>query len=89
MNTTELPAMIRECVDGGAQPVSLGEVKARAVMTERRVRPGRLGVAAAGVAAAGIAGALVASQVPPAGRPSRACFVAASRLLVRWKPVTG
>ena len=63
MNTTELPAMIRECVDGGAQPVSLGEVKARAVMTERRVRPGRLGVAAAGVAAAGIAGALVASQV--------------------------
>lgn len=32
-------------------------------MTERRVRPGRLGVAAAGVAAAGIAGALVASQV--------------------------
>ena len=63
MNTTELPAMIRECVDGGAQPVSLGEVKARAVMTERRVRPGRLGVAAAGVAAAGIAGALVASHV--------------------------
>src|SRR5215469_5054708 len=69
MNTTELPAMIRECVDGGTQPISLGEVRARAVMPERRVRPApvrreaRLGAAAAGVAAAGIAAALVASQV--------------------------
>jgi hypothetical protein len=69
MNTRELPVMIRECVDEGAQPISLGEVRARAVMTGRRARPApvrrevRLGVAATGLAAAGIAGALVASQV--------------------------
>jgi hypothetical protein len=69
MSTTKLAAMIRECVDGGTQPISLGEVRARAAVTERRVRPvpvrrgTRLAVAATGVAAAGIAGALVASQV--------------------------
>jgi hypothetical protein len=69
MNTTELPAMIRECVDAGAQPISPAEVRARAVLTEHRVRPARvrrgtrLGVAAAGVAAAGLAGVLAAGQV--------------------------
>jgi hypothetical protein len=68
MNTTELPEMIRECVDGRTPPISPGEIRARAAMTERRVRPvparrgGWLGAAATGVAAAGIAGALVASQ---------------------------
>ena len=69
MNTTDLPPLIRECVAGGANPVTFGEIKARAVMTERTVRRvpmrrgARLGVAATGLAAAGIAGALVASQV--------------------------
>lgn len=68
MNTTDLPAMIRDCVDGGARPISLGEVTARAVATERGARPmpvrraALLGATATGVAAAGIAGALVASQ---------------------------
>jgi hypothetical protein len=69
MNTTDLPPLIRECVDGGTNPVTFGEVKARAVMTERTVRrvPGRpgarLGVALTGLAAAGLATALVAGQV--------------------------
>jgi hypothetical protein len=69
MNITELPAMIRECVDGSAQPVSPDEVRARAMLAERRVRPARvrrrtrLGVAATGVAAAGFAGVLVAGQL--------------------------
>jgi hypothetical protein len=69
VNTTDLPAMIRECVDEGTQSISPGEVRARAMMNERRVRPvpvrrgARLAMAATGVAAAGIAGALVASQV--------------------------
>lgn len=69
MNTTDLPAMIRQCVDGGTQPISLGEIKARATLTERRERPvpvrraTRLGLAAVGLAAAGVAGVLVASQV--------------------------
>ena len=68
MNTTELPPLIRQCVDGGANPVTFGEIKARAVVTERAVRRvpmrrgARLGVAATGLAAAGIAGALIASQ---------------------------
>jgi len=69
MNNTDLPPLIRECVDGGVNPVTFGEIKARAVMTERAARRvpvrrgARLGVAATGLAAAGIAGALVASQV--------------------------
>jgi hypothetical protein len=69
MNTTDLPAMIRECVDGETQPISLSEIKARAALTERGARPvpvrrvTRPGLAAVGLAAAGIAGALVASQV--------------------------
>lgn len=70
MNTTDLPAQIRECVSQGASPVTLDEVKARAAPPERAVRRvllpmprrTRLGVAVTGVVAAGIAGALVASQ---------------------------
>jgi hypothetical protein len=51
MNTTDLPPLIRECVDAGTNPVTFGEIKARAVLTERTVRrvprrPGaRVGVA--------------------------------------------
>jgi hypothetical protein len=69
MNTTDLPAQIRECVSQGASPITLDEIKAKAAMPDRAVRRapfprrGRLALAAAGVAAAGIAGALVASQV--------------------------
>lgn len=68
MNTTDLPPLIRECVDAGTRPVTLAEIKARAVLTERTVRrvPARrrtrVAVAATGIAAAGIAGVLVASQ---------------------------
>jgi hypothetical protein len=68
MNTTDLPALLRECVDGNAEPVSFGEIKARAELTghaERRVPARRrtlLGTAGAGLTAAGIAGALVATQ---------------------------
>jgi hypothetical protein len=69
MKATELPDLIRECVDGGVAPVSFDEIRARAVLRDRAVRRvpvrrrSRLGAAAAGIAAAGIAGALVASQV--------------------------
>ena len=65
MNTIDLPSMLRECVDGNAEPVSFGEIKARAGLTARRapaLRRTLLGTAGAGLAAAGIAGALVASQ---------------------------
>jgi hypothetical protein len=65
MNTTDLPPLIRDCVDSGASPIAFEEISARARMPARRVpprHPGRLGVAAAGLLAAGIAGALVASQ---------------------------
>lgn len=68
MNTTDLPPLLRHCVDGNAKPVSFGEIKARAELTglaERRVparRRALLRTAGAGLAAAGIAGALVASQ---------------------------
>lgn len=68
MNTTDLQPLLRECVDGNAEPVSFGEIRARAELTghaERRAPARRrtlLGTAGAGLAAAGIAGALVASQ---------------------------
>jgi hypothetical protein len=81
MNATELPAMIRECVDGSTQPVTFCEIKARAVMTERRVRPvpvrRRAPLAAAGVAAAGIAWALVASQAGGTAAGGRTVLTAA------------
>jgi hypothetical protein len=74
MRTTDLPSQIRECVDEGTRPVTPGEIRARAVLTEPKVRPGghrtRVAVAATGVAAAGLAAALVASQTggaAPAG----------------------
>jgi hypothetical protein len=68
MNTTDLPPLIRECVDGAANPISFGEIRARAALRDGAVRraPARRQVrlgAAAGLAAAGIAGALVAGQV--------------------------
>jgi hypothetical protein len=68
MNITDLPSQIRECVDEGTSPVTVGEIRARAVLTEPLPRPVAarrrtgLGLAAAGLAAAGIAGTLVASQ---------------------------
>jgi hypothetical protein len=76
MNTTDFPSQIRECVDEGTRPVTLGEIRARAVLTQPAVlrvpgrRRTRVVMAATGVAAAGIAGALVASQAgggTPAG----------------------
>jgi hypothetical protein len=77
MNTTDLPPLIRECVDAGTNPVTFGEIKARAVLTERTVRrvprrPGaRVGVAVTGLAAAGIAAALaLVGGGTPAGTPS-------------------
>jgi hypothetical protein len=67
MNTTDLPRLIRECVDGGTRPVSFSEIRDRAARRGSVMRPvrrrARLAVAAGGLAAAGIAGALVASQV--------------------------
>jgi hypothetical protein len=73
MNSTDFKAQIRDCVDGGARPVTIDEITRRAVThsqparraPQRRVQI-RLAVTvtgvAAGVAAAGVAGALVASQ---------------------------
>lgn len=70
---TDLPTAIRECVDAGTQPITPGEVRARAVLTERgaRLAPARRGArpargvllgTVAGVAAAGIAAVLVVTQ---------------------------
>jgi hypothetical protein len=81
MNHTDLPPLIRECVDGGGNPISLCEIKARAALTEHAVRRApvrrgtRLGVAGAGLAAAGVAGALAASQM--GGGAARAVLTAA------------
>jgi hypothetical protein len=74
MNTTDLPSLIRDCVDDQASPVTVEEIRGRALLARSPV-PGRAparrrvqaGVAAAGVAAAGIAGALVITQ---AGGPA-------------------
>jgi hypothetical protein len=69
MNTTDLPDQIEEYVKLTANPVTFDEIKARAAVTERAVRPAparrrtRLVAAVAGVAAAGVTGALVASQI--------------------------
>jgi hypothetical protein len=85
MNTTDLPAQIRECVSQGASPITLDEIKAKAAMPERAVRRapfprrGRLAVAAAGAVAAGVAGALVASQV--GGAPAAAGPVLTTAML--------
>jgi hypothetical protein len=71
MNITDLPSLIRECVDDQASPVTVEEIKGRALLAQRPVpaqRPApaqrrvQLGVAATGLAAAGIAGALVVTQ---------------------------
>jgi hypothetical protein len=73
MSTTDLPRMIRECVDNGVTPATCGEIKARAELARRTVRttPAQrrtrvamtaTGLAATGLAAAGIAGAVVAGQ---------------------------
>jgi hypothetical protein len=73
MNSTDFKAQIRDCVDGGARPVTTDEITRRAATHAQPARrvpvrrvPVRLAVTvtgvAAGVAAAGVAGALVASQ---------------------------
>jgi hypothetical protein len=80
MNTTNLASMIRECVDDRVSPVTVEEIRARAMLARhpapvrRRVR---LGVAATGVVAAGIAGALVASQAGGGTAATRMVLTAA------------
>jgi hypothetical protein len=88
MNNTDLPSLIRECVDAGASPVTLGEIQARATMTRptaRRApaarylparRSARFAVAGAGLATAGVVGALVASQAGGAGAGANAVLTA-------------
>jgi hypothetical protein len=83
MTTTDLPSLIREYVDGGASPITFGEIETRAAMREPAVRSvpirhrPRLGIAAIGVVAAGIAGALVASQLGGTAAGDRAVLTAA------------
>lgn len=68
MNTSELSAQIRDCVDGGASPITATEIKAKSPISERhrlrvpRQRRALLGAAVTGVTAAGVATALIASQ---------------------------
>lgn len=82
MKTTDLPPLIRDCVDGGTSPVTFWEIKERAVTRERPVRrlPVRrhpvLTATATGLAAAGIAGALVVSH--SGGTTDRAVLTAAT-----------
>jgi hypothetical protein len=72
MNTTDLPALIRGCVDDQARPVTVEEVKGRVRLAHsplpaqrpvpagrRRVRVGVAIAGVAGLAAAGVAGVLV------------------------------
>lgn len=68
MNVDELSTQIRDCVDGGASPITATEIKAKSSLSERhrlrvpRQRRTLLGAAITGVTAAGIATALIASQ---------------------------
>ena len=86
MNNVDLPAMIRECVDGGTRPVTSAEIKARAAMPSRpdvrgpvrrgpRVAIGVGGLAAAGTVAA--VAALVASQAGGGTAATRTVLTAA------------
>jgi hypothetical protein len=91
MNNVDLPAMIRECVDGGTRPVTPGEIKARAAMPSRPgpsrpgpSRPGRsagnrpkLAIGVTGLAAAGAVAALVASQAGGGTATTRTVLTAA------------
>jgi hypothetical protein len=87
MNGTDLPPQLRDCVDGGTNPVTFCEIRARAAMTERQARRVpqrrrvRFAVAGTGLAAAGVAGALVATQIGggTAAGPQRAVTVAMIR----------
>jgi hypothetical protein len=69
MLSADIPAQIRECVDGGAAPVSVAEITSRATAADRAFshRPFKrgawLGLSATGLAAAGIAAGLIVSQV--------------------------
>jgi hypothetical protein len=70
MSNIDLPAMIRECVDGRTEPVTAAEATARAAtpVTRAPVRRGpRVAIGAGGLAAAGAVAALVASQVGGGG----------------------
>jgi hypothetical protein len=93
MNNIDLPAMIRDCVDGGTRQVTLGEVKARAALPARpglrgHMRRGhmrrepmrrgpKLAVGVTGLAAAGAAAALVVSQAGGGQVPTRTVLTAA------------
>jgi hypothetical protein len=91
MMTTDLAKQLRELIDGGARPVSLSEITARARDRSRRpapARPGlRLGWAAAvvaGAVAAGCVGAITFGRLTVPGhaaahpaRPAAAALTAA------------
>ena len=73
MNNVDLPAMIRDCVDGPTQPVTPVEIKARAAMPSRHVvhEPMRRGptgaIGVGGLAAAGAVAAVAALVAGQAG----------------------
>jgi hypothetical protein len=81
MIATDLPPLIRDCVDAEVSPITAGEARARAILAERTVRHGparprsRRGAAAtvAGLTAAAAAVALgVVTAALPAGAPGGA-----------------
>jgi hypothetical protein len=91
MSTTDLPRMIRECVDNGVTPATCREIRARAELTRRTVRttpaPRRTrvamtatGLAATGLAAAGIAGAVIAGQSGSGAAPGTRTVLTAAVL---------
>jgi hypothetical protein len=79
MNNVDLAAMIRDCVDGPTQPVTPGEIKARAAMPSRPPVPSRLAlrepmrrgpkvaIGVGGLATAGAVAAVAALVVGQAG----------------------
>jgi hypothetical protein len=77
MMTTELAGQIRELIDAGARPVSLGEITARAcarpprpVVSRQRLRLDWAAAVAVGILAVGGAGAITAAQIATAGHPA-------------------
>jgi hypothetical protein len=65
MNNIDLPALIRDCVDGGTRPVTPGEIKSRAALAART--PARRPVMAGGLAVTGPRRALVAGGLAVTG----------------------
>jgi hypothetical protein len=76
---TDLGEQMRELIETGARPVSLGEIMTRAyapaparppARARYRVRPGWATAVIAGTAAAALAGAMIAGQLTGASRPA-------------------